>query len=70
MNNWTTDIPTEPGWYWFYGQRYDREGCELAVVRAWQAANAVVCVCGGAFMGESDLGKIRWFQRMTEPEAP
>jgi hypothetical protein len=21
--NWTTDVPTEPGWYWFRDENYD-----------------------------------------------
>ena len=49
-NKWTANMPTEPGWYWFYGQRFARKECELAIVHVWQARNTLVYVCGASMM--------------------
>ncbi len=49
-NEWTTDWPTAPGWYWFYGRRYGEEMHSLGTVEVSKASNGVIRVLGGAFM--------------------
>ena len=63
---WTTNIPTEPGWYWFYGNQFKSTKLELKIVRVW---NNGPVVCEGAFMYEQELGPVRWFKPLEVPEA-
>lgn len=63
---WSQEFPTEPGWYWFYGQQFKGSDVKLQMVHVWPKA----AVCGGAFMYECELGVIHWFQRAQEPELP
>ena len=68
---WTTEWPTEPGWYWFFGFRFksrDRPP-ELATVRVHKTMKGVARVGGASFMyrGEGDHGV---WAKLDTPEPP
>ena len=58
---WTNEWPTEPGYYWFYGQLFrDRSNSadEFHFIRVYETANGrIVCVTGGYLLSrESGAG--------------
>jgi hypothetical protein len=69
MNEWTTDWPTEPGWYWFYGKRYGEEKHSIGTVEVFNVSNGVMRVLGGAFMYPQE-GHVGVFQRIETPVVP
>ena len=58
---WTTEFPTEPGTYWFYGYRYGKISCgtanepELVSVEVFKIANGMMCKADGQMMFESEV---------------
>lgn len=69
---WTTEWPTEPGFYWFYGWPYrDRERePEWCFVRVSQIANKKpMYATNGHVMYKSDGGTGKWLP-VVLPEAP
>lgn len=62
---WTTNFPTTPGWYWFYGNQYKMSELKLATVKVW---NNGPVVCEGAFMYKQELGATRWFKPLEIPD--
>lgn len=67
MDKWTKNFPTEPGWYWFYGQQFKCSKPKLQAVRAFMGGNSLVMVCAGSFMYECEVGEMRWFKPMDTP---
>ncbi len=67
---WTTEWPTEPGWYWFYGHKYgeDREP-EFGIVRVHEISNGVMHTLDGQFMFQSE-GHDGVFQQAVLPVPP
>lgn len=70
MSDWTTELPTETGWYWFYGQQFKDSKPGLQTIQVVSGRNGPVRVCGAAFMYGSELGKMRFFKKMETPELP
>ena len=76
MDKWSTEFPTEPGWYWFYGYRYggifkivcgDVEEPELCQVKVLSVAeNKIILI---ADMYESEV-ECPHFMRMDIPDLP
>lgn len=68
-NEWTTDWPTEPGWYWFYGHKYGDERVSVGVVQVRKISTGVSLVLDGNFMflQEKHRGV---FQRIATPVVP
>jgi len=58
---WTTEFPTEPGTYWFYGYRYGKVSCghtcdpELMLVEVWEISNGLMYVASGQHMFKSEV---------------
>lgn len=61
LNNWTTDIPTQPGKYWFYGDVWAGQmGVDftpghkftprLRLVKVAQVSNGTIAHADGAFI--------------------
>lgn len=65
---WTTEIPTAPGRYWFYGNQFHSSPLELKTIQVW--GNGFTLVCEGTFMYEQELGEIRWFKPLPDPDLP
>lgn len=55
---WTKDLPTAPGWYWFYGTKSGAARADFASVRVFKIANGVGRVIDGSFLfaGEDYVG--------------
>ena len=75
---WTTEWPTEPGDYWFYGWRSkfgfeNRLSIRMALVRALFAGQtsvrSLIFVCEGGFMFEREGGRGKWASAEL-PEPP
>jgi hypothetical protein len=71
--SWTSEWPTELGWYWFYGDPYsknpDPKHVLLHPVKVNQGANALIYVTGNSFMYKSEASKGLW-KPMIVPEEP
>lgn len=67
---WTQEWPTEPGMYWFYGQRYQEKRVELCFLRVWESANSLFLVCEGNIMYKSEAGPVAWFRKIDAPPLP
>ena len=69
---WTQEWPTEPGWYWFYGQcfrNWTGEWCpRLYYVTARRCSNGMVYTTDGHFMYEEEAQG--WWQPAVLPELP
>lgn len=46
---WTSQWPTEPGMYWFYGQRYGIGEARLSLVEASCSMTGMNYMCRGGF---------------------
>ncbi len=74
MNAWTSDIPTEPGMYWFYGNAYQPvlgDDIELHFLRVRRTGDgSPVYIMEGNFW----YPKTKWvkgqFAKIEEPELP
>ncbi len=68
---WTQEWPTEPGMYWFYGQRYDEKQVELCFMRVWRAGdNSLFFICEGNVLYKSEAGPVAWFRKIDAPPLP
>ncbi len=68
-NEWTSDWPTKPGWYWFYGQKYGEVERSMSTIRVRRAMNGVYRVIDGHFMYQQE-GHRGMFQRIPTPVVP
>lgn len=74
-DGWTTEWPTEPGWYWAYGDPWPlktlRE-CDvrLGMVKVRRIATGVMRVWDGAFLYEQSAAPGMRFMRAEPPEPP
>lgn len=73
MTEWTKEWPTEPGWYWFYGQKFrgwnDDGDPQLYMVIVHKTRNGVACVVDGHFMYAQE-GAWGWWQPAILPDLP
>ena len=69
--NWMNDWPIEPGYYWFYGWRFqDRDRLkELCYVKAYKIQNGISYVTCGHFLYKEEGAKGVW-QLVNLPELP
>ena len=51
---WTSEYPTKPGFYWFYGRHYGEEKHSMGVVRVFPTQTGVARVLDGNFMFKQD----------------
>jgi hypothetical protein len=80
MNEWSTEFPTEPGWYWFYGYRFGKVVCgrkvepELCSVKALLAGSGgsehIMHHADGHFMYESEVECPHFMQMHMPLELP
>jgi len=66
---WTKELPTEPGWYWFYGHKYGDEHKEYGIVKVFEISNGVAHTIDGQFMFMSD-GHDGHFAKVEPPSKP
>ncbi len=73
---WSTEFPTKPGNYWFYGYRWGRVNCGHKCDPEWMVVRADTCgsgdliyVADGNFMFESEVEDAR-FAPLVLPEFP
>ena len=76
MNKWTTEFPTKPGNYWFYGYRYgkydfngEKRKLELMYCEVHKAANGFIYIANGQFVYKSEVEEPH-FQEVILPELP
>lgn len=72
MMMWTTEWPTEPGHYWFWGypfKRSDRPD-EMHLVRVYRVANGVANVTNGHFLYKAEARDGGRWAPATLPEPP
>jgi len=77
---WTRKFPSEPGCYWFVGERYGRNEftkkrgekpqIELQFCEASMVANGMMVVGDGQFMSQDEFGDEWWFAKASVPETP
>lgn len=73
---WTTDWPTIPGWYWFYGDPYAKASnkatikVELYPVKVVKIANGVSYISNGSFVYKREAAEGGLWQPMQLPELP
>lgn len=73
---WSTEIPTEPGQYWFYGYRYGKESCGrkqepvfVYVEVRGVSGGKTMMVGEGQFMFKAEIEEAH-FLPINLPEAP
>jgi len=77
---WVHQFPTEPGWYWFAGERFKRNDFakskgekpryEVALCRIRKIQNGVVGICNGNFLYSEELGDEWFFATAELPAMP
>ena len=78
--DWTSEWPTEPGYYWFYGRRWRSSDCnDFYLVGVHELGGDVVYVqaeprcleieAGGPFIYKDTVG-LGWWQKVQFPDAP
>lgn len=63
MTDWTDEWPSEPGWYWFWGQpHYGLRSLdsELYSVRVYETSTGLAFVAEGDFMYRGGGGRGLW----------
>lgn len=61
MTEWTDEWPTEPGWYWFWGQPWDNGPPQLySIIVRLDALGSAVYVTDGHFMYEAEGAQGLW----------
>lgn len=72
---WTTQWPTEPGDYWFYGYRYQRDILDtdrkpaLILIEVIKVRNSIATIGNGEFMFENETVHAH-FSPFTPPSLP
>ena len=69
---WTWEVPTEPGWYWFCGSFFGVL-MDVAPVKVYKVGNGVSYVGGGAVLYPGPRGDghcIGAWMKMDVPEFP
>ena len=76
MKKWTTEFPTEEGYYWFYGYRFGKDRGfgkknkpELMFTEVREVANGMMYVANGNFMFPNEVEEPH-FQKVELPEFP
>ncbi len=71
FETWTKEIPTEPGFYWFYGVRFESNRGEprLLPARVIQVSNGTSTLIDGHFSYQSEFGDFQFIKAIT-PELP
>ena len=73
MTKWTEEWPTEPGKYWFWGQKFRNWSGEykpgMYLVKVRQCVNSLVYVTDGHFIYEEEGARGQW-QPAVVPEPP
>jgi len=71
---WTYSWPTEPGWYWYYGDPYSLQNeprhVYMRPVKASKGQNAMMFVTEGQFMYKSVAGPDGVWTKMNVPDDP
>lgn len=80
FENWTHKIPTKPGTYWFFGERYGRNSyskergdlprLELMLCAINKIHNGTLLVGNGQFIYEKELGDYWFFKKADKPDLP
>ena len=70
-SGWTSERPTEEGYYWFYGWPFRDRGhqAELHLVKIIQIANGVALVTNGHYLYRAE-GAYGMWARAELPELP
>lgn len=72
-NAWSSEWPTEPGWYWFYGnyagERASGMKPMLRPMEARQISNGIMYIGWGTFLYKHEFGTAQ-FLPLTEPQPP
>ena len=69
--NWIKKLPTEEGYYWFYGQEYIGAKFKLEFVEVKKGGgDSLFYVVGGRFFFKSELGENWAFSKVELPELP
>ena len=66
--DWIPEPPTTPGMYWFYGERFETDSCDLRLVEVWKTPKRPVYVTSGNFMYPQQF-KGLW-QKALLPDLP
>lgn len=68
---WTHEWPTEPGWYWFYGDPHgiEKHFTRLYPVRVYKVSNGWAHIAEGNFMFPSEASDGVWI-KMIVPKLP
>lgn len=72
--NWSSEIPTTPGYYWVWGDPHCPIGrpphrFELHVCKVLKGANSLMYICDGAFTYPKGNPHIKWMP-LTTPAPP
>lgn len=51
---WSSEWPTEPGRYWFYGYLWGEAKPEMFMIEVWKISNGVSYVTKGTFIYKND----------------
>jgi len=55
-NKWSREFPETPGFYWFFGVRFERKDKpELMLVDAKKCSNGMLYIANGHFMFRSEV---------------
>lgn len=68
-NIWMEKWPTEPGYYWFYGQQFKASTVRLHFVNVMRVRNSLVYVCDNSIMYKPEAGFGLWMI-IIPPELP
>jgi hypothetical protein len=71
---WTKEWPTEPGWYWFYGIKFQmvkdyKDRTDLHPIKVRKIANGVAHIAGSHFLYKAE-GADGWWAKMDLPDLP
>ena len=68
---WSKEWPTEPGWYWFYGDPFNKakHWIRLNTVKIVQTSKSIALICNGNFMYKQEASDGFWTPIII-PELP
>jgi hypothetical protein len=67
--NWSSEWPISPGWYWFCGRRFSGDPVKLLPVKVVGVSNNLTYIAGSLFMYKAEGTKGLWLP-MEMPELP